>query len=115
MKKLYELLEDFILEYLPKERGYSKNTALSYYTSIKQFLKHIEDILQKKQEEVNVADFNRNNISSFLNYIEDNGKSITTRNQRQAALISFVSYCAIIEPLYQKIFNDVKKLKVKKI
>lgn len=115
MKKFYELLEDFILEYLPKERGYSKNTALSYYTSIKQFLKYIEDILHKKQEEINVADFNRNNISSFLNYIEDNGKSITTRNQRQAALISFVSYCAIMEPLYQKILDDVKNLKVKKI
>lgn len=114
MKNLYELLENFILIYLPKERGYSKNTALSYYTSIKQFLKYIVDILHKNQDEITALDFNRTNINSFLNYIENNGKSITTRNQRQAALISFVSYCAIIEPLYQNTLEDVKKIKVKK-
>ena len=114
MKNPYELLEKFILEYLPKERGYSKNTALSYYTSIKQFLRYLDEVLHKSQDEISVTNFDRNNVNAFLNYIENNGKSITTRNQRQAALISFVSYCATIELLYQNTLENVKNLKIKK-
>lgn len=113
MKELYELLESYMLVYLPLERGYSKNTVLSYYTSVKQFLSFLEQE-QKLKRSVSVLDFNMDNVSKYLLYIERQGKSITTRNQRLAGLVSFVSYCAMQEPVYQNTLDSVKKIKMKK-
>lgn len=114
MKNMYELLKDYILKYLPKERGYSKNTVLSYYTSIKQFIEYLKNELSMKQEDITVHDFGRTNISNYLLYLEENGNSVSTRNQRRASLISFVSYCAMIEPLYQNTLDDIRLVKPKK-
>ncbi|MBR0419206.1 MAG: tyrosine-type recombinase/integrase [Erysipelotrichaceae bacterium] len=114
MKNLYELLEDYILKYLPLERGYSKNTVVSYYTSIKQFIEYLKKDLSIKQENITVYDFGRKNVGNYLLHIEENGNSISTRNQRRASLISFVSYCTMIEPLYQNVLDDIRLVRPKK-
>ena len=114
MKNLYELLKDYILKYLPAERGYSKNTVLSYYTGIKQFIEYLKNELPMKQETITVYDFGRKNVGNYLLYLEENGNSVSTRNQRRASLISFVSYCAMIEPLYQNTLDDIRLVKPKK-
>ena len=71
MKNLYELLEDYVLKYLPGERGYSKNTAVSYYTSIRQFIEYMKADSSVKQEDITVYDFNRKNVGNYLLHIED--------------------------------------------
>lgn len=114
MKNLFELLESFVLVYLPLERGYSKETSKSYYTAIKQFINYLIDTTNIKQEKLSVTDFTRVNISSYLLEIDSQGKSISTRNQRLSALVSFVLYCAMIEPIYQNTLSDVKQIKLKK-
>lgn len=114
MKNLYELLKDFILNYLPKEKGYSKHTSLAYYTAIKTFINWYTNNSSKKKAELNVYDFNFDNVSKFLSHIEENGSSTSTRNQRRASLISFVSYCSMIEPLYQNTLDSIRKVKPKK-
>ena len=62
----YELLKDYILKYLPAERGYSKNTVLSYYTSIKQFIEYLKNELSMKREDITVYDFDRKNVGNYL-------------------------------------------------
>lgn len=114
MKNMYELLKDYILRYLPAERGYSKNTVLSYYTSFKQYIEYLKNELSMKQEDITVYDFGRKNVSNYLLYLEENGNSVSTRNQRRASLISFISYCAMIEPLYQSTLDEIRLVKPKK-
>lgn len=114
MNSLYKLLEDFLLIYLPKERGYSKNTVISYYEGIKQALRFIESTKGKRQIQITVYDFSREIISSFLLSIEEAGKSISTRNQRLAAITSFIGYCAMMEPIYQNTHSELTAIKMKK-
>ena len=47
-------------------------------------------------------------------YLEKNGHFVRTRNQRRASLISFISYCAMIDPLYQNTLDDIRLVKPKK-
>jgi site-specific recombinase XerD len=114
MKNLYELLESFLLVYLPKERGYSKNTILSYYEGIKQMLGYIQETTTKTQSQITIYDFSRENINNYLLNIEKKGKSIATRNQRLAAISSFIGYCAMIEPIYQNTYTEITTIKMKK-
>jgi len=114
MKGFYKLLEEFLLVYLPKERGYSKNTVLSYYTGIKLAIAFICQHTHKKQEEITVFDFTRESIGEFLLTLEKDGKSITTRNQRLAVITSYITYCSMIDSVYQNTLNEIKKIKSKK-
>lgn len=109
MNDLYRLIEKFILEYLPTEKGYSQNTVLSYYSTIKQYL---DFFISRK--DIGILDFNRDNIGEFLAHVENKGCTISTRNQKLAALKSFVSYCAMIEPVYQNTYLDLARLPLKK-
>lgn len=112
MNDLYKLIEKFILEYLPTEKGCSKNTALSYYSTIKQYLEfhgcHIS------RNDIGILDFNRDNIGKFLEHMESKGCTVSTRNQKLMALRSFVSYCALIEPIYQNTYSELAKFPLKK-
>lgn len=111
---LFNLFENYILTYLPKERGYSQNTVLSYYSTLKQFIKYLVEIKNIKQSKMAVYDFNRKNINDFLLFVENSGSSISTRNQKQTAIKSFVLYCAMIEPIYQNTYNQLECIKHKK-
>jgi len=114
MINLYKLLESYLLIYLPKERGYSKNTVLSYYQGIKQVIRFIEKETGKEQNEITVYDFSREIISSYLLSIEESGKSVATRNLRLSAILSFINYCAMMEPLYQNTSCELISIKIKK-
>jgi len=112
---LYKLLEDFLVKYLPKERGYSNLTVGSYYTGIKQFLSYYSNKNNIKLNEITFYYFTFENISEFLNYLEDELKnSISTRNQRMASILSFCKYVGEIEPKYINLINSLNKIRVKK-
>lgn len=112
MNDLYRLIEKFVVEYLPTEKGCSKNTVLSYYSTIKQYLDFCGCQTSKKDSEI--FDFNRNKVGEYLAYIEASGCAVSTRNQKLMALRSFVSYCALMEPLYQNTYLGLAKLPLKK-
>ncbi len=112
MNDLYRLIEKFVLEFLPTEKGCSKNTVLSYYSTIKQYLDFYD--YRVSRNDINILDFSRKNIGEFLTHIESKGCAISTRNQKLMALRSFVSYCALMEPIYQNTYSDLAKLPLKK-
>ena len=83
MNNLYRLIEKFVVEYLPTEKGYSKNTALSYYSTIKQYLDFYSCKASRKG--IGVLDFNRDKVREYLAYIENRGCAVSTRNQKLIA------------------------------
>ena len=111
MNSLYELIEKYVVEYLPKERGYSVNTSLSYYTSLSQYLHFCG---YNTERNISILDFTPEKVTAFLDHIEDEGCAITTRNQRLAAIKSFLNYSALCEPLYQNTYQGIDRIPMKK-
>lgn len=87
-------LQSFLTTYIINERNYSINTRLSYSST---FCLLIEFLDEKCKIQPNKITFNdvlsKNIILSFLDWCEnERNSSISTRNQRLAAIKSFVKY-----------------------
>ena len=93
--RLFELIRNFLLEYLPKRRNYSDNTIRSYRTELDQFITFVARKRGVEISEVTFADFGRESVCLFLEDLESNRNcSIQTRNHRLNGIRSFVSYAA---------------------
>lgn len=83
----------FLKDYLPEQRNVSPNTISSYSVALKQLLE-----FAKFQKGIEPAKFdfqhmNENFVLEYLNWIEKSRKcSISTRNQRLAAIHSFIKF-----------------------
>ncbi len=108
------IIPRFFRVYLPGERGYSSATIASYRDTFKQFLPYCEKLLGKASEKIEIADISKNIVMSFLSHIENSGKSISTRNQRLAAIKSFFFYVKYDYPDYLDIATNILKIKMKK-
>src|SRR5665648_235097 len=71
MKGFYKLLEDYVLIHLPKECGYPLTTVTSYYTSIEQFVRWLEERRGIRMKAVTIHHFSRDHVQEFLQYLEE--------------------------------------------
>lgn len=110
-------LTEFLASYLPSQKNVSRNTIRSYRDTFKLLIKYYQDIKGIRIERITLSDLSSEGIISFLKWLEtDRGCSISTRNQRLAAIHSFFRYIQAEEPdgifHFQKIINiPVKKAK----
>ena len=93
--QMQPILRAFFEEYLPDVKGVSANTLRSYRYSFRllfQFLYEKNGILPAK---VDFSNLDGNTILSFLQWLEESREcSVSTRNQRLAAIRSFSSYAS---------------------
>lgn len=83
----------FLGAYLPHERNVSPNTISAYRDAFISFFSFLRDEKQIKIEKATLSDINRDNVIEYLRWlIERQGNSIATRNNRLAAIHSFVAY-----------------------
>ena len=86
-------LKDFFSDHLPKLRGMSPHTILSYRDSLKLF---IQFLIQQKNisiEKLTVEKIEPDQVIDFLNHLEKSrGNGIGTRNIRLSAIHSFFRY-----------------------
>jgi len=108
-------LSEFLSIYLPRQKNVSKNTIFAYRDSFKLLLRYCSDIRNIKPEQIALETLTTELILGFLNWLESGRKcSISTRNQRLAAIRSFFRYLQWEEPsgLYQ--FQKIISIPVKK-
>lgn len=109
----YQLSRYFQI-YLPNERGFSTNTIDSYRETFKQLLQYCQNAQAISPEKVSVSILTPELIKGFLDHLESSGKSVSTRNQRLAAIKAFFKYLQCVAPEYlfesKRIF-DVKRKK----
>ena len=74
--------------YLTKVKQASKNTVSSYMRDIRQF----SDWLQSSKAEVDILYVSQLNISDYLEYLQQQGKSSATASRTLASLKNFYSY-----------------------
>ena len=112
-----ELLESFFSEYLPYSAGLSENTIKSYKYAFRLLFVFLYEEKKIPASNVTFTILNYDTVNSFLRWLEESrGCSVSTRNQRLAALSSFASYSQNRNFEAGSIFtNAVSKTIVKKI
>ena len=92
-------LSRFFQSYLPGSRNVSGNTILSYRDTFTKLLTYLRDARSIVPDRGSFRDLDRNAIEDFLSYLEnDQGCSISTRNQRLAGLKSFFRFVEVERP-----------------
>jgi site-specific recombinase XerD len=92
-------LQGFFHEYLAAQRGLSPNTILSYRDTLKLLLRFGSRRAGKPVDKLLLEDFDEEVMVAFLDDLEAaRGNSTETRNNRLAALRTFVRYVAYQDP-----------------
>jgi integrase/recombinase XerD len=107
-------LTEFLSAYLPHQKNVSKNTIRSYRDTFKLLIAYAQDIKKIPAEKVTLNILSSEWVVGFLEWLEtDRKSSISTRNQRLAALHSFFRYVQAEEPAglfhFQKIVSIPSK------
>jgi site-specific recombinase XerD len=108
------LVSEFLTDYLPLQRNYSKNTILSYRDALKLLVVFITDEKGIRMTEFTMNAFDRQLILEFLEWLRSRGGSISTTNQRLAALKSFAEYAGCQQIEYLSPLQMVHNIKAKK-
>lgn len=114
------LLSTFLSEYLPNIKNVSSNTISSYCDTFRLFLTYCRDEHRFSIEKLSIDDLNPDIIHKFLSWLEtERNCSISTRNQRLAAIHAFFKYIQAEKPqsllLCQKIIDIPSKRKSKPV
>lgn len=92
-------LSNFLSVYLPDTRGARENTILSYRDTFSLFLIFCREKYNIAPEKLSFNKINRQLVEQFLKWLEDGRNcSVSTRNQRLAAIRSFFRYIQIHYP-----------------
>ncbi len=108
-------LTEFLSEYLPGQKNVSKNTIRSYRDTFKLLITYCQEIKGTPSERITLNILSSEWITGFLEWLEINRKcSISTRNQRLAALHSFFRYVQAEEPAGMFHFQKITAIPIKK-
>jgi len=95
------LLSGFLTDYLTGQKNLSSNTVSSYRDTFVLLFQFVQTEKMTPPEKLSIDDFNTTCIQDFLSWLENTRKcSISTRNQRLAALHSFFRYVMFKHPEY---------------
>lgn len=109
------LITSFFTVYLPNVAGYSENTVKSYRDTFVLLFSFAEEQKLCLRGRINIDIFSRKNITGFLEWLENSRNvSVSTRNQRLAALKSFSRYASSNAIEYLDIFQQILDIRPKK-
>lgn len=108
-------LTAFLSEYLPIRKNASRNTISSYRDTFKLLLRYCQEQRNLSVEKLTMDVFTHSLIEDFLKWLEESRRcSISTRNQRLAAIHSFFRYAQYEDPSGILHFQKVISIPVKK-
>lgn len=108
-------LTEFLSIYLPTQRNVSKNTIYSYRDTFKLLINYCQEMKNIPVERITLNALSSILITGFLEWLETNRKcSISTRNQRLAAIHSFFRYIQAEEPAGIFNFQKIAAIPIKK-
>lgn len=108
-------ISKFLTIYLSNQKNVSKNTILSYRDTFKLLIKYCRDIKGLRPERITLEYLSSELITLFLEWLEiERSCSISTRNQRLAAIHSFFRYVQAEAPSQIYGFQKVLAIPIKK-
>jgi integrase/recombinase XerD len=113
---LSHLVTRFFVSYLANERGASENTIATYSDTLRLLIKHLCKKHGKPPEKLSLEMLDPEAILDFLDHLEcDRNNSPSTRNQRLAAIKSFLHYAARETPETMLQNEQIQAIRSKKI
>lgn len=92
-------LTAYLSKYLPGRAGTSRNTICSYRDTFSLLLRFCSEEKTLAIEKISLETLQKNLIDEFLTWLEsERGCSVSTRNQRLAAIHAFFRYVQLEEP-----------------
>src|SRR2546430_6930638 len=92
-------IKRFLLEYLPADRNFARNTQHSYRDALRLLVIFAGTTLHRKPDELLVEDLSADLVRRFLRHIEEKRKcSVSTRNQRLAAVRTLAAFISQSSP-----------------
>lgn len=111
---IYYLPKFFDME-LRKNANVSENTIISYKYAFVSLLQFVNKKYKKEISRLELKDLNKETIEKYLEYLEkEKNNSISTVNQRLAAIKSFFNYLTIEDIEYISLCNEIHSIKIKK-
>lgn len=108
-------LTEFLSIYLPRQKNVSNNTIYSYRDTFKLLINYFQTIKAIPVEKVSLNMISSELLTDFLEWLETGRKcSISTRNQRLAAVHSFFRYIQAEEPAGIFQFQKITAIPIKK-
>ena len=93
-------ISNYLNDYLVNEKGASANTVKSYSYTFILFIKYMRDKRNVTATKLTFQHINKEVIVSFLDWLQkERGCCDATRNQRLAAISSFISVIMLLTPL----------------
>jgi len=107
----FKYVRSFLTVYLPRNKCYSFNTIKAYRDTINLLRFFLWERKKISFRNITFDMIDHNLVYEFLEWLQSSRNcSISTRNQRLAALKSFLHYCAIEEPSLAAIYMDVQDI-----
>jgi site-specific recombinase XerD len=92
-------LRDYFMDHLPRLRGLSPNTVLSYRDSLVLLLRFLARERKREACDLDLDDIDPDQVLAFLNHLEqDRHNGVPTRNVRLAAIHAFFRYVGARHP-----------------
>jgi len=108
-------LNKYFTVYLPSVNGSTPMTIDSYRYTFILYLTFMEEEKRISADKVKISDLNYSSVSYFLGWLQDKrSNGISTRNQRQAAINSFIKYLMYEFPEYLNEYQHILGIPVKK-
>ena len=112
--EFYKNVDGFFHSYLKGQRGFTDSTVKSYKHTICKFIKFVATQKNVEPLKISFSDMTRETVLAFLDDYEKRGCTATTRNQRRAAIASFISYAAFIDPTKYAKCQEIRSIPNKK-
>lgn len=113
MNDFFSMIKQYRFEYLPKQKGYSENTIISYRRALTLFVNYLHEVRKIPMKDIDFPIIKRELIVGFLEWLQDERNcSSTTRNQRLMVLRSFFKYAGKVDCSFETaslIVADVPK------
>ncbi len=109
------ILSGFLNNYLPHEKGVSANTVKSYSYTFILFIKYVREKKHIPATRISFTHLNKDLVVDFLDWLQiERGCGDTTRNQRLAAISSFIKYAEYMNPGHLFDCHQILSIPVKK-
>lgn len=108
-------LNKYFTVYLPNESGSTPMTIDSYRYAFILYLTCVQEELHISADRIQISDLTRKNVLLFLKWLQEKRQnSIATRNQRQAAIKSFVRFLMYEFPEHLDEYQRILGIPIKK-
>jgi site-specific recombinase XerD len=112
---LFGLIHDYLKLYLPKQRKLSPNTVRSYREALELLVDFVKEKKRIPLQDVTFEMLTAEMLCAYLDYLENERNcSISTRNNRLAAVRAFLEYTADRDVTTVITLKEIKKVPTKK-